>query len=443
MIVNLMKKEVLDIKEEKVIETVFDNRSSDEENSVANDRFKKGKGYYAVPRPLTGNYMPPKPDLSFAELDDSIYKFKISETVTSLAKDENNAPETSTTFIEKPKEDRSSAPLIEDCETDSDDDIVFTPEPIPAKINFMKAGDSIKHVKPVESVKLVKPVKPVKTAKQTEKSKNFNRMAKKFVLPTNVGKGTGHRESRPVWNNVQRINHQNKFSLIAVITRSDRIPVSATKPKAAASTSAAKPVNTIGPKQSVNFSRTTSTFHKSHSPIRRSFYKATTHSRRNSTKRVNTDGSKAVSTIKGNGVTAVKTSADTNQEKLYLLHMDFCGSMRVESVNGKKYILVIVDDYSRFTWVKFLRSKDEAPDFIIKFLKMIQVWLNVPVRRIRTDNGTEFVNQTLHDYYEEAEAVASACFTQNRSIIRLRHEKTPYELLHTEYGSGACYFIDQ
>ncbi|GKB81432.1 retrovirus-related pol polyprotein from transposon TNT 1-94 [Tanacetum coccineum] len=85
---------------------------------------------------------------------------------------------------------------------------------------------------------------------------------------------------------------------------------------------------------------------------------------------------------------------DTNQEKFYLLHMDLCGPMRVVSVNGKKYILVIVDDYSRFTWVKFLRSKDEAPDFIIKFFKMIQVRLKVPVRRIRTDNGIEFVNQT-------------------------------------------------
>nr|GFC54278.1 hypothetical protein [Tanacetum cinerariifolium] len=70
---------------------------------------------------------------------------------------------------------------------------------------------------------------------------------------------------------------------------------------------------------------------------------------------------------------------DTNQEKLYLLHMDLCGPMRVKSVNEKKYIFVIVDDYSRFTWVKFLRSKDEAPDFIITFLKMIQVRINVPV----------------------------------------------------------------
>nr|GEX20043.1 retrovirus-related Pol polyprotein from transposon TNT 1-94 [Tanacetum cinerariifolium] len=138
-------------------------------------------------------------------------------------------------------------------------------------------------------------------------------------------------------------------------------------------------------------------------------------------------------------------SKDTNQEKLYLLHMDLCGPMRVESVNRKKYILVIVDDYSRFTCVKCLRSKDEAPDFIIKFLKMIQVRLKVPVRRIRTDNGTEFVNQTLREYYEQVgishetsvarslqqnEAVATACDTQNQSIVRLHHGKTPYELLH-------------
>ncbi|GJS35725.1 retrovirus-related pol polyprotein from transposon TNT 1-94 [Tanacetum coccineum] len=167
-------------------------------------------------------------------------------------------------------------------------------------------------------------------------------------------------------------------------------------------------------------------------------------------------------------------SEDTNQEKLYLLHMDLCGPMRVASVNGKKYILVIVDDYSRFTWVKCLRSKDEVPAFIINFLKMIQVRLKETVRRIRTDNGTEFVNQTLREYYEKvgishetsvarspqqngvverrnrtlieaartmliyakaplflwAEAVATTCYTQNRSMIRRRHGKTPYELLH-------------
>ncbi|GJY89592.1 retrovirus-related pol polyprotein from transposon TNT 1-94 [Tanacetum coccineum] len=55
-------------------------------------------------------------------------------------------------------------------------------------------------------------------------------------------------------------------------------------------------------------------------------------------------------------------SENTNMEVLHTLHMDLCGPMRVQSINGKKYILVIVDDYSRFTWVKFLRSKDETPE---------------------------------------------------------------------------------
>ncbi|GKC88425.1 retrovirus-related pol polyprotein from transposon TNT 1-94 [Tanacetum coccineum] len=82
-------------------------------------------------------------------------------------------------------------------------------------------------------------------------------------------------------------------------------------------------------------------------------------------------------------------------EVLHTLHMDLCGPMRVQSINGKKYILVIVDDYSRFTWVKFLRSNDETPEFDINFLKQIQVGLNKTVRYIRTDNGTEFINQIM------------------------------------------------
>ncbi|GJX98110.1 integrase, catalytic region, zinc finger, CCHC-type containing protein [Tanacetum coccineum] len=125
-------------------------------------------------------------------------------------------------------------------------------------------------------------------------------------------------------------------------------------------------------------------------------------------------------------------SEDTNQEKLYLLHMDLCRPMRIESINGKKYILVIVDDYSRITWVKFLRSKDEAPEFIIKFLKMIQVRLNASVRNIRTDNVEAARTMLIYAkalLFPWDEAFAIACYTHNRSLIRLRHKKTPYELL--------------
>nr|GEZ41656.1 integrase, catalytic region, zinc finger, CCHC-type, peptidase aspartic, catalytic [Tanacetum cinerariifolium] len=84
---------------------------------------------------------------------------------------------------------------------------------------------------------------------------------------------------------------------------------------------------------------------------------------------------------------------NTNLEVLNTLHMDLRVPMRVQTINGKKYILVIIDDYTWFTWVKFLRSKDETP---------------------------------------EAEAVATACYTQNRSLIHTHQNKTPYELVHNK-----------
>ncbi|GJY58093.1 integrase, catalytic region, zinc finger, CCHC-type containing protein [Tanacetum coccineum] len=147
---------------------------------------------------------------------------------------------------------------------------------------------------------------------------------------------------------------------------------------------------------------------------------------------------------------------DSNLEVAFRKHSYLCGPMREQTINGKKYILVIVDDYLRFTWLKFLRSKDETLEVIIKFLKQIQIDLNKTVRYIRTDNGTEFVNQVLTEYYEcvgifhqksvprtpqqnglskvtnrtLAEAIATACYTQNRSLIHTRHNKTPYELVH-------------
>ncbi|GJY47432.1 integrase, catalytic region, zinc finger, CCHC-type containing protein [Tanacetum coccineum] len=96
-------------------------------------------------------------------------------------------------------------------------------------------------------------------------------------------------------------------------------------------------------------------------------------------------------------------SEDTNQEKLYLLHMDLCGLMRVASVNGKK-------------------SKDEAPDFIIKFLKMIQ--------KVGISHETSVARSPQQNGVVERQAVATTCYTQNRSIVRLRDSKTPYELLH-------------
>nr|GEZ06373.1 hypothetical protein [Tanacetum cinerariifolium] len=136
-------------------------------------------------------------------------------------------------------------------------------------------------------------------------------------------------------------------------------------------------------------------------------------------------------------------SEDTNQEKLYLLHMDLCGPMRVESVNGKKYILVIVDDYSQFTWVKCLRSKDEALDFIIKFLKMIQVGISQKTSVARSPQQNGVVERRNRTLIEAARTIGS-CYRMlhpKSFIIRLRHGKTPYELLHNKHPDLSFFHV--
>nr|GEZ14688.1 retrovirus-related Pol polyprotein from transposon TNT 1-94 [Tanacetum cinerariifolium] len=72
-----------------------------------------------------------------------------------------------------------------------------------------------------------------------------------------------------------------------------------------------------------------------------------------------------------------------------------------QSINGKKYILVIVDDYSRYTWTLFLHSKDEIAEVLKEFLTMIQKNLHALVITVRTDRGTEFLNKTLNAFFKE------------------------------------------
>ncbi|GJY61605.1 retrovirus-related pol polyprotein from transposon TNT 1-94 [Tanacetum coccineum] len=105
---------------------------------------------------------------------------------------------------------------------------------------------------------------------------------------------------------------------------------------------------------------------------------------------------------------------DTKQKKLYLLHMDLYGLMRVESINGKK-------------------SKDEAPDAIIKCIKKFQVRLNATVRNVRTYNGTKFVNQTLREFYENVSIShqTSVARTPQQSGVVERQNRTLVEVART------------
>nr|GEX89338.1 retrovirus-related Pol polyprotein from transposon TNT 1-94 [Tanacetum cinerariifolium] len=168
--------------------------------------------------------------------------------------------------------------------------------------------------------------------------------------------------------------------------------------------------------------------------------------------------------------------------KLKFIKVHLCSS---SSINGKKYVLVIVDDYSRYTWTHFLRAKDETPEVLIDFLRLVQRGLHAQVRIVRTDKGTEFLNKTLHAYFTSegilhqtsisrtpeqngvverqnrtlveaartmlsaakvplffwAEAIATSCFTQHRSLVIPRHEKTPYHIINDQKPSVKFFHI--
>ncbi|GJS22122.1 putative ribonuclease H-like domain-containing protein [Tanacetum coccineum] len=160
-------------------------------------------------------------------------------------------------------------------------------------------------------------------------------------------------------------------------------------------------------------------------------------------------------------------------QPLQLLHMDLFGPTSIRSINHKTYCLVITDDFSRFSWVFFLRTKDETSGIFKDFIRQIENQLNQKVKTIRCDNGIEFKNRDIIEFcgskwikreYSNAktpqqngvaerknrtlieaartmladsflpntfwaEAVSTACYVLNRVLVTKPQNKTPYELI--------------
>ncbi|GKD76961.1 putative ribonuclease H-like domain-containing protein, partial [Tanacetum coccineum] len=602
------------------------------------------------------------------------------ETLESVPEPIVNEPK----VVSKPKV-WSDAPIIEEYESDSDDEYVIKTSKEQEKPSFAFVN-TFKHVKtPRETVKEQNTCN--KNPKADKKDWNGlmskrlglgygfskkacfvcgsfghlirdcdfheKRMAKQVELNKQKSKGTGQRVNRPVWNNVQRLNHQNKFVPTTVLTRTGRIPVNTARHNVssqAVSTNTARKVNAV--RLIVNDVRPRNVFHKSHSLTRRPFNRTTTPKAKFSIKKVNTAGDKAISAVGGIRETTVKPSAGCNwrpkrnywnkvskynsgsnsrkcedphkalknkrivdngcsrhmignkaylvdyqdynggivafrdteclvlspdfklpdenqvllrvhrQNNMYsfnlenivptgvlacliakattdesnkwhrrlghvnfknlnklvkgnlvrglpskifqndhtcvacqkgkqhkasckaksvssishtlqLLHMDLFGPTSVRSLNHKTYCLVITDDFSRFSWVFFLRTKDETSGILKEFIRQIENQLNQKVKTIRSDNGTEFKNKDVIEFcgskgikreYSNArtpqqngvaerknrtlieaartmladsflpntfwaEAVSTACYVLNRVLVTKPHNKTPYELL--------------
>ncbi|GJS33779.1 ribonuclease H-like domain-containing protein [Tanacetum coccineum] len=315
------------INESEVVHSVFNSRESDVDNSPVNDRFKIGEGFHAVPPPYTRNYMPSRHDLSFNGLDDSVYKTKVSETITTASK-------TSKDNLEKPKTVRPSAPIIEEWDTDSDNDSVFRPKsdqtkPKFTKINFVKSGENVKSVNKENTHRQVE--YPRKSQSPRDNRRNYNGiMTQKLgngfesIKKACFGRVIGQREIRPVWNNAQRVNHKNKlthphpkrnFVPTVVVTKSGQVPVNTAKQssqRAATSISTARTVNTAAPKPKVNDALPiTYSYFKAHSPVKRAFNQKSAAKTNKFNEKVNTTRVNNVTTA---GPKAVVSAAVRNKE---------------------------------------------------------------------------------------------------------------------------------
>ncbi|GJY13569.1 putative ribonuclease H-like domain-containing protein [Tanacetum coccineum] len=470
---------------------VLDNVVDSHECNQVNGRFKKCEGYHAVPPPFTRNFKPARADLSFAGLDDSVYKSKVSETITSVPNVETTVTKTSKDSLEKPKTVSSSRAVA------------------PAS-----AARPINTAAPKPFVNVARP-RPNAFHKSHSPSRTpFNQQTalKNRNLNDKVNSGKVNSVNTTKGNKVISVVGEYGINAIIKILMVDLLHLE----------------EVLKEKNSVLFTETEclvlspdfklldesqvllkiprqnnmySFDLKNVVPLGDLTYlfaKATIDESNLWHRRLGHINFKTMNKlVRGNLVRGLpsklfendhtcvacqkgkqhKASCKTKTvssicKPLQLLHMDLFGPVSVRSINRKSYCLVVTDDFSRFSWVFFLATKDETPEILKNFITGIENQSDHKVKTIRSDNGTEFKNRIMNEFCEMkgirrefsvartpqqngvaerknrtlieaartmladsklpttfwAEAVNTACYVQNRVLVIKPHNKTPYEL---------------
>ncbi|GJY58838.1 putative ribonuclease H-like domain-containing protein [Tanacetum coccineum] len=355
--------------ENEVLQSVFMNKESELEKQPLYDRFVIAGGMHAVPPPMTGNYMPSGPDVEIdysqftygpkqsqpSESETQIGDFNTCESDCSVETHEYlpeptvNEPK----VVNQPKV-WSNAPIIEEYESDSEDEHVSLQTEEQETPSF--ANQQVKS--PRETVKNQFTHSKNPTVDKKGLGYGFTaracfvcgslshlirdcdfhekRMAKQAELNNRMKRNSSQREIRPIWNNVQRVNHMNQFVPTTVLTRTGKILVNTARAsgtnnvstarhnfnRQAVPTNAAMKVNIVKP--IVNRVRPATVFYKTHSPFSRPFNNTTT-LRTNFTKqKVNTAEVNAVSAVGGKRETVVKPSTGCNwRQQRHHWHKDY------------------------------------------------------------------------------------------------------------------------
>ncbi|GJV85354.1 putative ribonuclease H-like domain-containing protein [Tanacetum coccineum] len=409
--------------ENEVFGSLFDSRSSDIEDSLVNNRYVEGM--HAVPPPMTGIYIPFRPD---KELDDSQFTYGLKQSKPSESNarssdftsyESNSSEETHESMpksvVNEPKvvsqpKVWTNAPIIKEYESDSDDEHVSLPSKEQETPGF---ANTIKHDYPQRALKN-KGIVYSGCSRHMTRNKaylaeyhDYNGDPITFGVDVDESNKWHRRLGHVNFKNLNKLVKGNLVrGLPSKIFQNDHTCVACQKGKQHKASCKAKIVSSIS-------------------------------------------------------------------QPLQLLHMDLFGPTSVRSINHKTYCLVITDDFSRFSWVFFLRTKDETSGILKDFIRQIENQLNQKVKTIRCDNGTEFKNRDIIEFcgskgikreYSNArtpqqngvaerknrtlieaartmladsflpntfwaEAVSTACYVLNRVLVTKPQNKTPYELI--------------
>ncbi|GJW66051.1 putative ribonuclease H-like domain-containing protein [Tanacetum coccineum] len=505
----------------------FENSSKNLSKLQMNDKYKSGEGYHSVPPPYTRNSMPLKPDLVFANKDEYVF----SESVTSVP-----AIATSEVKTIKLKPKSISEPLIEDWifDSENENEIEFKSrqrKPSNTKVKFVKSNEHVKS--PRDSVKKVENYKQAEYPRKNCQSPRGNKRNWNNLMTQKLGsyfefqnkacyvcgsfnhliKDCDYYEKKmvekPVWNNARRGNPHQDFKDKGVIDSGCSRHMTGNKSYltnyeeidggfvAFGGHSKGGKVTGKVPRKDNMYSVDLKNV-VPQGGLTCLFAKATLEESNLWHRRLGHVNFKTMNKlVRGNLVRGLpsklfeiyqtcfacqkgkqhRASCKTKivssiSQPLQMLHMDLFGPTFVKSLMKKMYCLVVTDDFTRFSWVFFLATKDKTSEILKTFITGIENLIDLRVKVIRSDNGTEFKNRVMNQFCEIkgikrefsiartpqqnrvaerknmtlieaartmladlklpttfwAEVVNIACYVQNRVLVIKPHNKTPYEL---------------
>ncbi|GJS47598.1 putative ribonuclease H-like domain-containing protein [Tanacetum coccineum] len=489
--------------ENEVFQSVFDSRSSDVEDSHVHDIFANIEGMHAVPPPMTRNYMPSGPD---REVDDSMFTYGLKQSKTSESDTqtsnydscESNSSTETLEFVPEPvvvepkvvsqPKVWPDAPIIEEYESDSDDEYVNQPSKEQERPSFAFI--------PRETVKEQNTYIP--SLKLTQRGLEWHMTGNKAYLAEYQDYNGGH---VAFGSSKGYITCKGKIKTGYMCDKKNKVLFTDTECLVLSSDFKLPDENQVLlriPRQNNMYSFNLENIVPS-GGLACLIAKATVDESNKWHRRLGHVNFKNLNKlVKGNLVRGLPSKIFQNDhtcvacqkgkqhkasckakivssisQPLQLLHMDLFGPTSVRSINHKTYCLVITDDFSRFSWVFFLRTKDETSGILKDFIRQIENQLNQKVKTIRCDNGTEFKNRDIIEFcgskgikreYSNArtpqqngvaerknrtlieaartmladsflpntfwaEAVSTACYVLNRVLVTKPQNKTPYELI--------------